>query len=109
MRKRTLPDLTPPVSTALLIENLSVGRDEHLSWDVEQVILKRLVNTRCCELCQAPYGQLCRVYGGVASLRRTHPIRLRLTRGERRAVVAAAVREVQARPPRGEVDEEQVA
>lgn len=88
----------PPVSTALLIESWSKDREEHLSWQVEQLVLRRLINTRPCPLCGAWFGDLCVVYGGAASLRRTHDIRIRMTRSERLRVVGAALQDAAALP-----------
>lgn len=84
---------SPPISTALLIENLSLGRGQKLSWEVEQLFLRRVVETRICTLCDADHGELCLTYGGPPNLRRTHPIRLRMGRAGRTAALEWALNE----------------
>lgn len=88
-----------PDSTHAVVARLSQGRRVNLSSDVEQLVLRRLVDQRDCPLCMAPAGTLCDVYGGVSTLMRTHPIRLRLTRAEREAVINWALRKSARRAP----------
>lgn len=84
-----------PASTAHIVEQLSAGRTVRLSHDVEQRVLRRLVDQRRCPVCNADPGALCLVYGGFQGLMRTHPQRLAMTRQERKLAVALAVRQAQ--------------
>lgn len=85
------------ISTAHIVEQLSIGYPTRLSSEVEEIILKRFIDTRECSICAAPPGDLCRVFGGYTTLLRTHPARLTMTARERASAVHAAIREVRRR------------
>lgn len=98
-------DAGPVISTQLLIEHLSAERDERLQREVEDLILQRLVDTRACDWCGAGYAEWCRVYGGYSTLRRTHPVRLRLKRRERLLLVGWALRRHRIAAPGEDLEE----
>lgn len=76
-------------STAAFIEHLSDLVDGgQLTYPVEQLVLRRLINQQDCPLCCAPAGCMCHTDGG-QNLRRTHLVRLQVASS---ADLAAAIR-----------------
>lgn len=91
-----------PISTAAIVESLSEGHPVRLGSEIEELILRRLVDSRRCGLCGARQHEMCRVYGGYPTLMRTHALRLQMTRRERASMVRWAVRESARRVRSGE-------
>lgn len=89
-------DLTPPrvESTASFIQGLSALVDGGISYSVEQLALRYLINASDCPLCGACAGFMCITFGA-QNLRRTHMERLEVTPLERRLAVEWALREHQ--------------
>jgi hypothetical protein len=86
-----------PESTAMFITRLSDLVPDGITYPVEQVVLRYLVDSRACPLCVAPPGSLCWTFGS-QSLRHTHPARLDVPSIELRLIVEWAVLEHQGRP-----------
>jgi hypothetical protein len=82
-------------STAAFIKGLSTVLDGGISYPVEQLALRYLIDTRDCPLCGACAGFMCKTFGA-QNLRRTHMERLvEVTPLERRLAVEWALLEYQ--------------
>ncbi len=80
-------------SVHLTLQQLSEAAGQTLSRRAQKLALQYLVERRACPLCGADYSQWCRTYGWTSTVMRTHPVRLRMTPGERERVALWAVRE----------------
>lgn len=89
-----IDDVMPPrvESTATFIQSLSDVVPGGISYPVEQLVLRYLVDVRDCPLCLAIAGFMCNTYGS-QNLRRTHPARLEVTPLERKLAVQWALLE----------------
>lgn len=85
-----------PASTAIFVARLSDLIPGGITYPVEQVVLRYLVDSRSCPLCLAPPVSLCRTFGS-QNLRHTHPARLNLPDEELRLAVEWAVLEYERR------------
>lgn len=87
-------DVMPPYveSTATFIKSLSDVIPGGISYPVEQLVLRYLIDARDCPLCKATAGFMCNTFGG-QNLRRTHEARLEITPLERKLAVDWAILE----------------
>lgn len=76
-------------STATFIDELSTLVDGGISHNVQQLVLKFMIDFFPCPLCQAPAGAMCYTFGA-QNLRRTHPSRLESTEAQRRLAISWA-------------------